>query len=78
MTAAGTRKSTRRLFTGAFVGHLDRRLESAEAARDLVVLLDLLLFSAFAALDAIDLVVRTEFLAIYSPPFAKRSNDWRQ
>lgn len=45
-------------------GHLGRRLESVEAARDLVVLLVLPLLNALEALDAILRDVRTEFLAI--------------
>lgn len=48
---------------GAADGHLDRRFESAEAARDLVVLLDLRLFIAFDALEATFRDVRTEFFA---------------
>lgn len=64
--------------TEAAADHLDRRLESAEAANDLVALLDLLLASAFDALDTIDFDVRTEFFAILSPPFIKPLNDRRQ
>lgn len=51
------------LWHGAADGHLDRRFESAEAARDLVVLLDLRRFIAFDALEATFRDVRTEFLA---------------
>lgn len=78
LTAAGDKKPPRCRDTGAAAGHLDRRFESAEAAKDLVVLLDLLLASAFDALDAIDFDVRTEFLAILSPPFILPINDRRQ
>lgn len=48
---------------GRPAGYFDRRLESAEAARDLVVLLDLRLFIAFDALEATFRDVRTEFFA---------------
>lgn len=78
LTAAGERNRSDARTSERYAGHLDRRFESADAARDLVVLLDLLLANAFDALDAIDLVVRTEFLAIGSPPFIKPLNDRRR
>ena len=53
-------------------GHLDRRLDKADAAIVFVVLL-----KAFDALDATVLLVRTEFLAIGSPPFVKPTNERR-
>nr|DAM43119.1 MAG TPA: hypothetical protein [Caudoviricetes sp.] len=49
--------------------YLGRRLESAEPAICLAVLLVLGLRSAFDALEATLLEVRTLFLAIASPPF---------
>ena len=58
--------------TERLAGHFDRRLDKADAARDLVLLLVLPLLKALDALDATDLLVRTEFLAIISPPFVKR------
>jgi len=53
---------------GAEGDHLDRRLESADAASVLVDLLVLPLLSAFDALDATFRLVLTEFFAINSPP----------
>ena len=58
-------------------GHLDRRLDKADAAIVLVVLLVFPLLKAFDALDATVLIVRTEFLAIGSPPFVKPTNERR-
>ena len=60
-------------------GHLGGRFESAEAARDLVVLLVLLLRSALDALDATLRDVRTEFLAICVTSFlAGQKHQWRR
>lgn len=58
MRKPGVRLHSRR------AGHLGRRFESTEAARDLVVLLVLPLLSAFEALDATLRDVRTEFRAM--------------
>ena len=73
----GIEKPPRCRNTGAAAGHLDRRLDKADAAIVLVVLLVFPLLKAFDALDATVLLVRTEFLAIGSPPFVKPTNERR-
>ena len=48
--------------TGAAAGHLDRRLDNADAAKVFTLLLALLLFKVLDAFEATPLLVRTEFL----------------
>ena len=73
----GDRKTASCYRTRRLSGHLDRRLDKADAAIVLVVLLVFPLLKAFDALDATVLLVRTEFLAIGSPPFVKPTNERR-
>jgi hypothetical protein len=73
----GDRKTAPCGNTRRLSGHLDRRLDKADAAIVLVVLLVFPLLKAFDALDATVLLVRTEFLAIGSPPFVKPTNERR-
>lgn len=73
----GDRKTASCGNTRRLSGHLDRRLDKADAAIVLVVLLVFPLLKAFDALDATALLVRTEFLAIGSPPFVKPTNERR-
>lgn len=73
----GDRKAAPCGNTRRLSGHLDRRLDKADAAIVLVVLLVFPLLKAFDALDATVLLVRTEFLAIGSPPFVKPTNERR-
>lgn len=73
----GDRKTVSCGNTRRLSGHLDRRLDKADAAIVLVVLLVFPLLKAFDALDATVLLVRTEFLAIGSPPFVKPTNERR-
>ena len=73
----GDRKTVSCGNTRRLSGHLDRRLDKADAAIVLVVLLVFPLLKAFDHLDASVLKVRTEFLAIGSPPFVKPTNERR-
>lgn len=73
----GDRKTASCGNTRRLSGHLDRRLDKADAAIVLVVLLVFPLLKAFDALEATVLLVRTEFLAIGSPPFVKPTNERR-
>ena len=59
---------------GRPAGHLDRRLDSAEAASRLVAELVRELRKALDAADATLRLVRTEFRAIKSPPFWQAVN----
>lgn len=73
----GDRKTAPCGNTRRLSGHLDRRLDKADAAIVLVVLLVFQLLKAFDGLDETVLLVRTEFLAIGSPPFVKPTNERR-